>query len=181
MNGIYSEAYARGEVEKNQQAPVYYAAGAVAGGVTAAHYVGKVEIPKDLKVFNAASDAAREQLRNGGTAYQAASTAKSTIKTGLDAGKQSVNTTLETLGKAIKDAPKNSEADKALLKTLKSERALVRAGKWGAIAGAAFVTGSVFGAFGGEKAKRRSERAELSNGWVGYEESRRGMGGGLAR
>jgi hypothetical protein len=99
-----------------------------------------------------------------------------------EGGKQSVNTTLETLGKAIKDAPKGTETEKAALKVLKSERNLVRAGKWGAVAGAALVTGTVVAGVAGEKIKRRAQRDELaSQSWVGYEESRRGMGGGLAR
>jgi hypothetical protein len=184
MANPYSEAWSRGEVAKDQQAPLYgYAAGGAAG-IAAAHYVGKVEIPKDLNAFKTASDAAREQLRNGGTAYQAASNAKSTITTSMmkEGGKQSVNTTLETLGKAIKDAPKGTETEKAALKVLKSERNLVRAGKWGAVAGAALVTGTVVAGVAGEKIKRRAQRDELaSQSWVGYEESRRGMGGGLAR
>lgn len=185
MANPYSEAWSRGEVAKDQQAPLYgYAAGGAAG-IAAAHYVGKVEIPKNLKpdMLTAAVTEGRTALRDGKTAYQAGSTAKaSLVGATKGAEKQTVNAALETVGKAIKDAPKNTEAEKTALKALKSERTMLRAGKWGAVAGAALVTGTVVAGVAGERIKRRAQRDELAaQSWVGYEESRRGMGGGLAR
>ncbi len=174
MANPYSEAWSRGEVAKDQQAPLYgYAAGGAAG-IAAAHYVGNVKIPDGG--YKNALTAAKTELTGSGNVFKAVSDGAGK----LNKPNISVNDAIKGLGEQAKDLAKNEAKDAA--KSLTRRQNLLRAGKWGAVAGAALVTGTVVAGVAGERIKRRAQRDELAaQSWVGYEESRRGMGGGLAR
>ena len=177
MANPYSEAWSRGEVEKDQQTPYYGTGGAIAGGLVAAHYVGKAPAGGYRAALGAARDALKAEGGTLGSAWQAG-------KTALESQKTTINEALKANGKTIAEGAKGTanEAAKVAANTAKTNNGVLRAGKWGAIAGAAVVTGTVFASVAGEKIKRRAQRNELAaQSWVGYEESRRGMGGGLAR
>jgi hypothetical protein len=177
MANPYSEAWSRGEVEKDQQTPYYGTGGAIAGGLVAAHYVGKAPAGGYREAWSAAREALKAKDGTLGSAWQAG-------KTALESQKTTINEALKGADKAVAAAAKNTAdtAAQAAAKTAKTNSGILRAGKWGAVAGAALVTGTVVAGVAGEKIKRRAQRNELAaQSWVGYEESRRSMGGGLAR